>query len=58
MTNIVHENVWATVVSIECEKEDISYQPQIDFLHQVDEIFSTYITTSEVSKLRSNLIQI
>ena len=58
MTNIVHENVWATVVSIECEKEDISYQPQIDFLHQVDEIFSTYITTSEVSKLRNNQIQI
>ena len=58
MTNIVHENVWATVVSIECEKSDISYQPQIDFLHQVDEIFSTYIPSSEVSKLRSNQIQI
>lgn len=58
MTKIVHEHVWATVVSIECEKSDISYQPQIDFLHLVDEIFSTYIQTSEVSKLRSNQIQI
>jgi thiamine biosynthesis lipoprotein len=58
MTKIVHENVWATVVSIECEKSDITYQPQIDFLHLVDEIFSTYIPTSEVSKLRSNQIQI
>jgi thiamine biosynthesis lipoprotein len=58
MTKIVHEHVWATVVSIECENSDISYQPQIDFLHQVDEIFSTYIPTSEVSKLRSNQIQI
>ena len=58
MRKIVHEHVWATVVSIECEKSDISYQPQIDFLHLVDEIFSTYIPTSEVSKLRSNQIQI
>ena len=58
MTKIVHEHVWATVVSIECEKSDISYQPQIDFLHLVDEIFSTYKSTSEVSKLRSNQIQI
>jgi thiamine biosynthesis lipoprotein len=58
MTKIVHEHVWATVVSIECENSDISYQSQIDFLHQVDEIFSTYIPTSEVSKLRSNQIQI
>ena len=58
MSKIVHEHVWATVVSIECEKSDISYQPQIDFLHLVDEIFSTYIPTSEVSKLRSNQIQI
>jgi thiamine biosynthesis lipoprotein len=58
MTKIVHEHVWATVVSIECEKSDISYQPQIDFLHLVDEIFSTYIQTSEVSKLRSNQLQI
>ena len=58
MIKIVHEHVWATVVSIECENSDISYQSQIDFLHQVDEIFSTYIPTSEVSKLRSNQIQI
>ena len=58
MTNIAHENVWATVVSIECENSDISYLPQIAFLHQVDEIFSTYITNSEVSQLRKNEIQI
>lgn len=58
MSKIVHEHVWATVVSIECEKPDISYQPQIDFLHHVDDIFSTYIQTSEVSKLRSNQLQI
>jgi len=58
MTKIVHEHVWATVVSIECENSNISYQPQIDFLHLVDEIFSTYIPFSQVSKLRSNQIQI
>ncbi|CAB4905935.1 unannotated protein [freshwater metagenome] len=58
MANIHHENVWGTVVSIESENLNLSYQPQIEFLHTIDQIFSTYIQSSQVSKLRTNQIQI
>ena len=58
MANIQHENVWGTVVSIESENLNLSYQPQIEFLHTIDQIFSTYIQSSQVSKLRTNQIQI
>lgn len=58
MANIQHENVWGTVVSIESENLNLSYEPQIEFLHKIDQIFSTYIQNSEVSKLRTNQIQI
>jgi len=58
MANIQHENVWGTVVSIESENLNLSYQPQIEFLHTIDQLFSTYIQSSQVSKLRTNQIQI
>jgi len=56
MSNLHTEEVWNTIVTIECELESISYQPAIQFLHLVDQIFSTYISTSQVSKLRNNEI--
>jgi thiamine biosynthesis lipoprotein len=58
MGNFHTEDVWNTIVTIECELESISYQPAIQFLHLVDQIFSTYISTSQVSKLRNNEIEI
>ena len=58
MSNLHTEEVWNTIVTIECELESISYQPAIQFLHLVDQIFSTYISTSQVSKLRNNEIEI
>lgn len=58
MSNLHTEGVWNTIVTIECELENISYQPAIQFLHLVDQIFSTYISTSQVSKLRNNEIEI
>jgi thiamine biosynthesis lipoprotein len=58
MSNFHTEDVWNTIVTIECELESISYQPAIQFLHLVDQIFSTYISTSQVSKLRNNEIEI
>jgi thiamine biosynthesis lipoprotein len=58
MSNLHTEDVWNTIVTIECELENISYQPAIQFLHLVDQIFSTYISTSQVSKLRNNEIEI
>ena len=58
MSNLHTEDVWNTIVTIECELESISYQPAIQFLHLVDQIFSTYISASQVSKLRNNEIAI
>ena len=58
MSNLHTEDVWNTIVTLECELESISYQPAIEFLHLVDQIFSTYISTSQVSKLRNNEIVI
>jgi len=55
--SILHtEDVWNTIVTLECELESISYQPAIEFLHLVDQIFSTYLANSQVSKLRNNEI--
>ena len=56
MSNLHTENVWNTIVTLECELESISYQPAIEFLHLVDQIFSTYISDSQVSKLRKDEI--
>ncbi len=58
MSNLHTEDVWNTIVTIECELESISYQPAIQFLHLIDQIFSTYISTSQVSKLRNNEIEV
>jgi len=58
MSNLHTEDVWNTIVTIECELESISYQPAIQFLHLVDQIFSTYISSSQVSKLRNYEIEI
>lgn len=58
MSNLHTEDVWNTIVTIECELENISYRPAIQFLHLVDQIFSTYISTSQVSKLRNNEIEV
>ena len=58
MSNLHSEDVWNTIVTLECELECISYQPAIEFLHLVDQIFSTYISTSQVSKLRNKEIAI
>ena len=54
MSNLHTEDVWNTIVTLECELESISYQPAIEFLHLVDQIFSTYLANSQVSKLRNN----
>ena len=56
MSNLHTEDVWNTIVTLECELESISYQPAIEFLHLVDQIFSTYISDSQVSKLRKDEI--
>ena len=56
MSNHHTEDVWNTIVTLECELKSISYQPAIQFLHQVDQIFSTYLANSQVSKLRNNEI--
>lgn len=56
MSNLHTEDVWNTIVTLECELESISYQPAIQFLHLVDQIFSTYISNSQVSKLRKDEI--
>ena len=56
MSNHHTEDVWNTIVTLECELESISYQPAIEFLHLVDQIFSTYLANSQVSKLRNNEI--
>ena len=58
MSNLHTEDVWNTIVTIECELESISYQPAIQFLHLIDQIFSTYISTSQVSKLINNEIEV
>ena len=58
MTNVHSEEVWSTVVTIESDLKDFSYQSQIAFLHQVDQIFSTFIPNSQVSKVRSGRMQI
>ena len=56
MSNLHTEDVWNTIVTLECELESISYQPAIQFLHLVDQIFSTYLANSQVSKLRRDEI--
>ena len=56
MSNLHTEDVWNTIVTLECELKSISYQPAIGFLHLVDQIFSTYLANSQVSKLRNNEI--
>ena len=58
MTNVHSEEVWSTVVKIESDLKDFSYQSQIAFLHQVDQIFSTFIPNSQVNKIRSGRMQI
>lgn len=58
MSNLHVEDVWNTVVTIECELESISYKDSIDFLHLVDQLFSTYLPDSQVSKLRRGEIEI
>jgi thiamine biosynthesis lipoprotein len=58
MANVHSEEVWSTVVTIESDLEDFSYQRQIDLLHKVDQIFSTFIPDSQVSKIRSGQLQI
>jgi thiamine biosynthesis lipoprotein len=58
MASVHSEDVWSTVVTIESDLEDCSYQKQINLLHKVDQIFSTFIPNSQVSKIRSGQIQI
>ena len=58
MANVHSEEVWSTVVTIESDLEDFSYQRQIDFLHKVDQIFSTFIPDSQVSQIRTGRMQI
>lgn len=58
MTNIHSEEVWSTIVTIESDLNDFSYLKQIAFLHQVDQIFSTFISDSQVSKIRAGRMQI
>ena len=58
MSNLHIENIWNTVVTIECELERISYKDSIDFLHLVDQLFSTYLPDSQVSRLRRGEIEI
>ena len=58
MSNLHIEDIWNTVVTIECELESISYKDSIDFLHLVDQLFSTYLPDSQVSRLRRGEIEI
>lgn len=58
MSNLHIEDVWNTIVTIECELESISYTPAIRFLHQVDQIFSTFRKDSQVSQLRNKEISL
>ena len=58
MSNLHIEDVWNTVVTIECELENISYKDSIAFLHLVDQLFSTYLPDSQVSRLRRGEIEI
>lgn len=58
MSNLHIEDVWNTVVTIECELESISYKDSIVFLHLVDQLFSTYLPDSQVSRLRRGEIAI
>ena len=58
MSNLHIEDIWNTVVTIECELEHISYKDSIDFLHLVDQLFSTYLPDSQVSRLRRGEIEI
>ena len=58
MSNLHIEDVWNTVVTIECELESISYKDSIVFLHLVDQLFSTYLPDSQVSRLRRGEIEI
>ena len=58
MSNLHIEDVWNTVVTIECELESISYKDSIAFLHLVDQLFSTYLPDSQVSRLRRGEIEI
>lgn len=58
MSNRHIEDIWNTVVTIECELERISYKDSIDFLHLVDQLFSTYLPDSQVSRLRRGEIEI
>jgi thiamine biosynthesis lipoprotein len=58
MSNLHIEDVWNTVVTIECELERISYKDSIAFLHLVDQLFSTYLPDSQVSRLRRGEIEI
>jgi thiamine biosynthesis lipoprotein len=58
MSNLHIEDVWNTVVTIECELERISYKDSIVFLHLVDQLFSTYLPDSQVSRLRRGEIAI
>ena len=58
MSNLHIEDIWNTVVTIECELERISYKDSIDFLHLVDQLFSTYLPDSQVSRLRRGEIEI
>ena len=58
MSNLHIEDIWNTVVTIECELESISYKDSIVFLHLVDQLFSTYLPDSQVSRLRRGEIAI
>ena len=58
MSNLHIEDIWNTVVTIECELESISYKDSIVFLHLVDQLFSTYLPDSQVSRLRRGEIEI
>jgi len=58
MSNLHIEDIWNTVVTIECELESISYKDSIAFLHLVDQLFSTYLPDSQVSRLRRGEIEI
>jgi len=58
MSNLHIEDIWNTVVTIECELEHISYKDSIAFLQLVDQLFSTYLPDSQVSRLRRGEIEI
>jgi thiamine biosynthesis lipoprotein len=58
MSNLHIEDIWNTVVTIECELERISFNDSLAFLHLVDQLFSTYLPDSQVSRLRRGEIEI